>query len=83
MTPEFPLPQLFRGAPVVAGIYVPRAGRYVPLWVVVAADDSGVFHVALLREDDDSIDSWYDLPSRDRALDLMREKADFWLAARQ
>jgi hypothetical protein len=83
VSPEFPLPTVFVGCPVVAGIYVPRSGHYVPLWAVVAASrQPGEFHVGLLRDDQNSIQSWYDIPGLAKALDLMREKADFWTEGR-
>jgi hypothetical protein len=83
MAPEFPLPATFVGCPVVAGIYVPRAGHYVPLWAIVAASTQpGEFHVGLMREDQNSIQSWYDIPGLADALDWMRAKADFWADSR-
>lgn len=82
MTPEFPLPSTFIGYPVVAGIYVPRTGHYAPLWAVVAASAApGEFHVALLHDDLRSIQNWYDIPSLGKALDRMRDRADFWMDA--
>jgi hypothetical protein len=84
MEPEFALPAMFAGCPVIAGIYLPRTGPYVPLWVAVAENiRDGQFHVGLLRDDAESAQSWYDVPTLDKALDLMREKADLWLAARR
>ncbi|ABW12000.1 hypothetical protein Franean1_2570 [Parafrankia sp. EAN1pec] len=83
MAPEFPLPPTFIGCPVVAGIYVPRTCHYAPLWAVVAASAApGKFHVALLHDDQKSIQNWYDIPGLGKALDQMRDKADFWTDAR-
>ncbi|ABD11089.1 hypothetical protein ThrDRAFT_03674 [Frankia casuarinae] len=83
MAPEFALPLTFVGCPVVAGIYVPRAGHYVPLWAVVAVSaEPGEFHVGLVRDDQNSIQSWYDIPGLTEALDWMRVKADFWADSR-
>ncbi|ONH25194.1 hypothetical protein [Pseudofrankia asymbiotica] len=87
MTPEFPLPARFFGGPVVAGIYIPRAGIYAPLWAVVAESTRpGEFHVGLLHSDQDGFDGFdglYDIPGWDSALDWMREKADIWRKARR
>jgi hypothetical protein len=67
---------------VVAGIYIPRAGIYAPLWAVVAASTrTGEFHVGLLHDDQNGIDGSYDIPDWEQALDLMREKAETWPVA--
>jgi len=84
MSPEFRLPARFFGGPVVAGIYIPRAGIYAPLWTVVAASARpGEFHTGLLHDDQNGIDGSYDIPDWDHALDLMREKAETWRNARR
>ncbi|KPM57685.1 hypothetical protein ACG83_03985 [Frankia sp. R43] len=83
MAPEFPLPLRFVRCPVGAGIYVPRAGHDVPLWAVVAASSQpGEFHVGLLRDDQNSIQSRYDLPGLGKALDRTRAKADVCAGSR-
>ncbi|KPM50251.1 hypothetical protein ACG83_41260 [Frankia sp. R43] len=84
MAPEFPLPARFFGGPVVAGVYIPRAGIYVPLWAVVAESARpGEFHVGLLHNDQEGFDGLYDIPGREQAIDRMREKADIWRRARR
>ncbi len=84
MAPEFPLPRRFFGGPVVAGIYIPRAGIYTPLWAVIAESvRPDEFHVGLLHDNQNGIDGSYDLPDWDQALDRIREKADTWRNARQ
>ncbi len=84
MQPEFALPARFAGGPVIAGIYVPRADGYVPLWVVVSASRfPDVFHVGILCEAGESVASRYEITAYGRALDLMRAKADVFHATRR